>query len=303
MRLTRRLLDPRQAHSDAVQQVLDTASSDLLVAAIQVFHGWADSLETSVRLGRLLAQGRPGTVLEHAAAAVYIPEYALALAYHGHLHEAYAAADHTVRWITAATAWMGGVPADSVRAAFARSLSGDTLYPRSLAATGAPWFARQRDSVSLKELARRADSTSRASQREMERAYNRYVGDGARALLALVRRDTVAAIAGLTALPDTACARCTLYTVQLAELLDAQHRDDAAAILLAKDPPLFSTFTFLTDGLWQLYRARLAVRRGDRRAAATAYRFVLATWLRGDEVLQPYVEEARGYLARSNERD
>jgi len=303
MRLTRRLLDPRQAHSAAVQQVLDTASSDLLIAAIQVFHGWADSLETSVRLGRLLAEGRPGTVLEHTEAAVYIPEYALALAYHGRLREAYAATLHAVRWITSVAAWMGGVPADSVRPSFARSLRSDTLYPRSLAATGAPWFARERDSVSLKELARRADSTSRATSVEMEREFTRYIGDGARALLALVRGDTGTAIAGLAALPDTACSRCTMFTVQLAELLDARHKDDAAEILLAKDPPLFQTFTYPTDGLWQLYRARLAVRRGDRRAAVTAYRFVLATWLHGDEVLQPHVREARAYLARMNERD
>jgi serine/threonine-protein kinase len=303
MRLTRRLLDPRQARSAGVQRVLDTASSDLLIAAIQVFHGWSDSLETSVRLGRLLAEGRPGTVLEHTAAAVFVPEFGLALAYHGRLREAYAAAGRQVKWVLAATAWMGGVPADSATAAFGRSLRGDTLYPRALAAIGAPWYAQRRDSVSLKELARRADSTSRASPKGMERMFARYVGDGARALQALVRGDTSAAIAGLMALPDTACLRCALYTAQLAQLLDAQRRDEAAAILLARDPPLFSTFSFPTDGFWQLYRARLAVRRGDRRAASLSYRFVVAVWLHGDEVLQPYVREAREYLARSNERD
>ena len=303
MRLTRRLLDPRQARSAGVQQVLDTASSDLLIAAIQVFRGWGDSLETSVRLGRLLAEGRPGTVPEHTMVAVYLPEFGLALAYHGRLREAYTAAGHQVKWVLAATAWMGGVPADSAAAAFGRSLRGDTLYPRALAAIGAPWYAERRDSLSLKELARRADSTSRASPKGMERMFARYIADGARALQALVRGDTSAAIAGLMALPDSACRRCALYPAQLARLLDAQHRDEAAAILLAKDPPLFSTFSFPTDGFWQLYRARLAVRRGDRRAAALSYRFVLDVWLYGDEVLQPYVSEARAYLARSNERD
>jgi len=302
MRLTLRLLDPRQARSAAVQQVLDTASSDLLIAAMQVFHGWGDSLETSIRLGRLLAVGRPGTVLDHSEAVVYVPEYGLALASHGHLREAYVAAGHTVKWILASTAWLGGVPADSVALAYQRSLSGDTLYPRALAVYGAPWFAQQGDSASLRELARRADSTGRATS-GMEHIFARYAADGARALMELVRGDTAGAIEGLTALPDTACRRCVLYKMQLVQLLDAQHRDQAAAILLARDPPLFTTFSFPTDALWYLYRARLAVRRGDRAAGATAYRYVLDAWLHADEVLQPYVREARAYLARSNERD
>jgi len=295
MTLTGRLLDPRQALTPSVQAVLDTASSDLLIASIQSFRGWADSLETAVRLARLLVNGVPGRA-PPADGDQYAPELANALAYFGHLREAEQfAGEHQVGWVAAAAAWMRGADDSTVADAFAASLADEPLYPRGLAAIGAPWFAQRQDSVSLRRLASRADSLERAGDGPLSRAQGAYYAAGARALLALVRGDTTAAIAGLLALPDSACGRCVLYTMELARLLDARHQDEDAAVLLAKDSP---GFVFPTDGLWALYRARLAARQGDPAAAREHYQFVRNVWLQADPELQPFVQEARTALAR-----
>ena len=160
--------------------------------------------------------------------------------------------------------------------------------------------AQHGDTAALRLLAQRGDSLARAAAGPGERSLGGYIGQGARALAALARADTAAAISGLTALADTACTGCVLYPVLLAQLLDAKQLDDQATQLLAKDSP---GFVYPTDGLWELYRARLALRRGDRRQAAQHYRFVRDVWLHADENLQVYVREAKAYLARANERD
>ena len=300
MKLTARLLDPRQARSDAVQAILDTASNDLLIATVGSFRGWADSLETWVRIARQLMAGRPGTIAAHNDLMTNMPQLGRALAYHGHLREAYEQTGRFVSSVFSTTAFMGGVPADSAGARLRRSLSNDRLTQTALVVIAAPWFAQQRDTASLRRLAQRADSLAHAGASPRERSLGSYLGDGSRALAALARGDTAGALAGLQALPDTVCGGCVLYTVQLAQLLDARRLDDDATRLLSRDSP---GFVYPTDGLWELYRARLAVRRGQRREAAGHYRFVRDVWLRADENLQPYVREAAAFLARANERD
>lgn len=297
VRLTGRLLDPRQNRSPDVQAILDTASNDLLSATMVSFGGWADSMETSLRLARAMSPSRRSvTPVDPRTLLIVLGS---ASAYHGHLREAWEGS-HAVTFIEATTAWMGGAHHDSAGAHFRAALIREALYPRNVAAIGAPWLAQQRDSVSLRELARRADSLQRATHHPLERIFAAYVGQGARALSALVRGDTAAAIRGLMALPDTGCTRCAVYTAQLAQLLDATERDDEATQLLANDSP---GREYPTDGFWELYRARVAMRQGDRRAAAASYRFVRDVWIGGDPVLQVYVREAVDALRRLSERD
>ena len=300
LRLARRLLDPRQARSDQVQAVLDTASSEMLVATIQSFRGWPDTLATAVRLATLLVDGNRSPAFVRAEARSYIPEIGVALAYQGRLQSAWERSGMRVPWLASAIAWMGGGPQDTIGVLFARSLARDTLNLRAFAVIGSPVLAENRDAVSLRELVRRADSTARVTRRPTERDFARAAGDGARALLALVQGDTLAAIQGLAALPDTACTTCILHTLTLARLYDARRMDADAARLLAKDSP---GFVRPTDGFWELYRARLAVRRGNEAAAVRSYRFVRDTWRNADAVLQPYVREATDYVRRSRERD
>lgn len=295
IRLTRVLLDPRRTRSSAVQAVLDTASADLLDAALANFRGWADTTETEIRLMRLLARGRPSA---HAPLPSDSSERLLALsralAYHGHLREAYAAADHRVAWLFTDLVMLGGVDPDTAADVFARSLRSEPVRG-SVAVLAAAWWASRGDTASLRDLARRADSTARASKDPLERAYTRYVADGARAFAALARHDTAEAIRGLAALPDTVCQRCVVYRVAQAQLLGAVHRDREAAALVTGDSP---GFVHPTDGLWMLLRARVAERTGDPVTAIASYRFVRDVWVRADPVLQPYVAEARAALTR-----
>lgn len=295
MRLTEQLLDHRRAHSAEVQAVLDTASNDLLIATFAAFDGWADSLETTLRLARLMSPSR--TTLSHADPLQFQLYLGSGLSYHGHLREAWQRAS-AVTWVEATTAWMGGMPPDTARRVFGAALDTGTLYPRNVAAIGAPFLASRRDTASLEILVRRADSLARASKQPMERAFGRYVADGARALAALARGDTTTAIKGLLALPDTGCGRCQLYQVQLAQLLDARKMNVEAERLLRRDPP---GMEYPTDGFWYLYRARLAGRMGNRAGAEFAYRFVHDVWLNADPPLQAYVREAREALKLNNE--
>ncbi len=298
--LARLLLDPGRAHAAEARGILDTASGDLLVTAGFYFRGWADSAETSIMLARLLASGRRSTVPLFGDPAFLRRRLGLALAYHGHIGEASELGGAgTQASVFAAAAWMGGGPRDTVAGDLARALRGQRLFPPSLPVLLAPWWSGVHDTVSLRELGRRADSLAR-SARPLERVFGRYVTDGARALGALARGDTLDAIRGLVALPDTACPRCALYEITLAQLLDAKRMDVQAMRLLERDSP---GRDYATDGFWALYRARLAVRRGNPRAAAEHYRFVRDTWVHADGVLQEYVREATAYLARVNERD
>ncbi len=274
--------------------MLDTASNDLILATIVSFDGWADSLETSVRLARLLNPARPTTA--HGDAHLFMVWLGSTLAYHGRLREAWQRAD-SVWYVAATAAWLGAVPADTARRLFTPALS-DSLYPRNLAASGAPFFAARRDTAALALLSRRADSLARAGKGPMQRAYARYIADGTRALGALARGDTTTAIRGLLALPDTGCTRCQLYQVQLAQLLDARKLNADAERLLGHDPP---GAEYPTDGLWNLYRARLAGREGNHAAAERAYRFVHDVWINADPVLQPWVREAREALKLTRE--
>jgi serine/threonine-protein kinase len=292
-RLARRLLDPLQARSPQVRSVLDTASSDLLLATIQSFRGWADTLETNVRLARRMVAAGRDRPTPHGPASPYLAELGSALAYHGRTREAFERAGSAVGWLFVTTAWMGGVPPDTAATILRWSLAHEPLFPRAMAVLGAPWWAERRDTLALTELMRRADSLGQAGSTAIERTYGHFAADGARALRSLARGDTAAAVRGLLALSDTACQRCTLYTIELARLLDARRLDAEAARLLARDSP---GYVVPTDGFWELYRARLAARRGDRVNAARSYRFVRDVWVQGDPALQPFVREASAVL-------
>lgn len=297
VRLTGRLIDPVQARSAAVQAVLDTASEQLLTAAMQSFTGWPDSLESAVRLARTLNTARPG-VSGRERPNQYVGRLITALLYHGRIREAWALARSQPGppppALLADGLWMGILPRDTASRLLAQSLANDPLFHSSAAMQGAPWWGITGDTVSLRELIRRAESL-RAAANPLDRAFGRYAADGALAFLALSRGDTASAISGLRALPDTVCTRCGLYKVTLARLLDAKRMDTEAAELLAQDSP---GFVLATDGFWELYRARLATRRGDRAAAAGHWRFVRDVWVNADPELQVFVREAKAALGQ-----
>lgn len=298
IRLTRRLLDPAQARSPQTQAVLDTASADLISATLANFLGWGDSMETSIRLARVLNTAHPsaeGRERSNSELGALIN----ALAYHGRVREAWreSGANPSAGLLSVA-AWTGALPPDSVTARLGRALREDQFFHSSPGLLAAPVLAKLRDTVLLRELMRRGEQAARNEPHPLDRALGRYIADAGFALANLARGDTAAAIAGLLALPDTACPRCVLYQITLAELLDARRADAEASRLLAGNPPLF---VYATDGFWALYRARLAWRRGDREASDTYYRFVRDVWINADPELQRHVREAKAALARDRD--
>jgi hypothetical protein len=81
----------------------------------------------------------------------------------------------------------------------------------------------------------------------------------------------------------------------LGQLLSARHEDRKAAALL--DHTL-AELKVPSDVLWQLERARVEERLGQREKAVYDYQYVANVWRRADPELQPYVTEAREGLAR-----
>jgi serine/threonine-protein kinase len=304
IRLTRRLIDPAQARSPEVSAALDTASLRLLTAIMNSYPGWPDSLEVAVRLTRAINTAHPSAP-GRAEANTDPLQLVNALAYHGRFAEAWQDARSLPGLglpaeLLADGAWSGALPADSVSGPIADNLRRDPLYHGSVALLAAPWWGLRRDTVSLREMARRGDALLRSSPSAGGQAFARYVVDAAHALTLLARGDTLGAIAGLQALPDTVCTRCVLYKVTLARLLDARRMDAQAAALLAEDSP---GFVKAIDGFWALYRARLATRRGDRDEAIRQWNYVRAVWVNADSALQVYVREAAAALAREVDRD
>lgn len=305
IRLTRRLIDPAQSRLPEVQQAIDTASMRLLTAIMNSYPGWPDSLEGAIRLTRAMNTAHPGAPgREHANEQ---PGQLLsALMYHGRFREAwqYARALEPAFPLPPSLIsdglWFGTLPAESVRTILEAGLRSEPLYHSAPVLLSAPWWGMTGDTMPLRELARRGELELRSATSAGGRAFGRYVVDAAQALLLLARGDTLGAIRGLQALPDTVCTRCVLYKLTLARLLDARRMDHEAAALLSQDSP---GFVQPVDGFWALFRARLADRRGDRDEAIRQWQYVRAVWVNADSALQGYVREARGALAREVDRD
>lgn len=288
IRLTEMLLDPSRRYSPSVQRILDTASADLLTAALANFRAWADSSETGIRLARLLAEGRPSAASLYSDSSFYIPELASNLAYHGRLAEAYALVGAESTWLYAILAHLGGIPAESAAVRFGASLRSGSLWPPNLAGLGVTIWANHGDTASLSRLAAAAEAL-RGNRHPLAARYGRYLAGASRAFIQLARGDTAGAARALLALPDTACMRCMLVRLKRAELLEAARMDEEAARVLSRDPP---GFQLPIEPLWMLYRARVLDRRGESQRAAAAYRYVRDAWLHSDPVLQPFVREA-----------
>jgi len=121
----------------------------------------------------------------------------------------------------------------------------------------------------------------------------------ARAFIALIRRDSTAALRALAALPDSLCILTSCYFQKLtqARLLVAQGNDSAAA-------GIYDRWRFATNGsgpFWviaTLEQGELEERRGKREAAIKAYQYVLDAWRHADPELQRYTTRARDGLRR-----
>jgi len=319
-RLAALLLAPSAAGRAEAERMLDTASIHTVFGS--VFNGgldyWPDTAETAIRVLRRL--GEPGRGAGGAAPwildSVSWPKYlAHALAFRGHLREAFAVNERLLRQPSASpwSRWfdtfhglslLGIVPDSLARATYGRSLQSaagwaDEFTPRHL--RGLPWWLSRGDTVALARFAVLAARTARAPPTPRAALRARLFGEMSVAFLDLARGDSTAAIRKLSAIPDTLCladnaGNCFHLNLTLARLLAARGEDRHAAALL--DRWRWSGGSTPSFVLATLELGRIAERLGDTRKAAECYGFVTATWRRPDPELLPYVAEAREGLAR-----
>lgn len=257
---------------------------------------WPDPAETGLRLvqSAIAPEGRlrdPGDR----------PRLALWLASRGHLR---AAADVLGSSLSTSRphlfvdlALLGAIPAETAAAALETWRGGEEL----LSSLALPWWAAQGDTVTLKQVAYRADSAARVEAQEgWQRDTWRHLTEASRAYIALARRDTTEALQHFPSLPDSLCLECDYDRLQTAKLLAAARRDSEAyqrldAVFPAgdiKEPPRPS------ETLWILERGRVAERLRAWKTAAEAYRWVVGMWRNADPNLHPYVADARAGLER-----
>jgi len=250
------------------------------------------------------------------------PQYlAAALAYRGHLREAYQT-DRRLLLDPAASnrsliddpfldlALLGIVPDSLARPVFARALQpttpwGSVWTPRHL--RGLPWWLARGDIASLTRFAARAAEETRRPNPPLVVLRARLLGATATAYTALARGDSARALAHLEAIPDTLClvdlsSDCSHLNLTLARLLSARGDDRRAGALLERWRWSAGTSGPSGPGPWfvlaTLELGRVAERLGRREKAIESYRFVTEAWRRPDPELQPYVSEAREALTR-----
>jgi eukaryotic-like serine/threonine-protein kinase len=322
IRLAALLLDSSATARAEAERMLDTASVYTIWGAAinQRLESWPDTAETAIRVLRRLGEpgrGVGGGVVPWVLDSVMWPQYvAHALAFRGHLREAFAVNERLLRQ-PSASPWsnftspfvdlslLGIVPDSLARATFGRSLEATAAWglfytPRYL--RGLPWWLSRGDTAALRRFGAQAARTARAPASPYAALRARLLGETSVAFLDLARGDTGAAIRKLSAIPDTLCladrytANCFHLNLTLARLLAARGDDQRAAALLER-------WRWSGDGtpsfvLATLELGRIAERLGDTRKAAECYGFVLAAWRRADPELLPYVAEAREGLAR-----
>jgi len=283
------LLDPAGVSEAELEHLVDTASEDALAQARTALARWPDSAETQLRLLRVLAR---------RAGADSVPRQRVAaqLTFRGHLREAYTTTRTHLRGVFGGLAVLGAVPAESAAAEFNRWKAGSGPFPGS----ALWWWVARGDTSALRDLARRSDSLARSRSPAPGNGYWRYMGESARAAIALARHDTLDALRRFEALPDSLCPLCYWTRLPKAQLLAARGRErEAVAVLEIQMPPFFPA----EPVLFALEAARIHERLGQREEAMTKYRFVAAAWRHADPELQPYVDEANAAMRRlSGER-
>ncbi|MEO7476134.1 MAG: hypothetical protein ABIY46_12450, partial [Gemmatimonadales bacterium] len=320
-RLAALLLDTSGIGRAEAESMLDTTSIFTVWLAVfqQGLASWPDTAETAIRLLRRLGEsgrgagGAPPWVLDSVMWPTYL---AHALAFRGHLREAFAVNERLLRQ-PSASEWTGfldplldlsllGIVPDSLaRATFDGAFEaaadwGPFYAPRHL--RGLPWWLSRGDTAALARFGAQAARTARAPASPYAALRARLLGETSVAFLDLARGDSVSAIRKLRAIPDTLCladsyaANCFHLNQTLARLLAARGDDRRAGALLERwrwSGGRTPSFVLAT-----LELGRIAERLGDTRKAAECYGFVMAAWRRPDPELLPYVAEARDGLAR-----
>jgi hypothetical protein len=307
MQLAARLMYEGEASRASIVATLDTSSAEVLEAATTILGYWPDSTETLVWATRALRAGRRSGVSAFADSTYTAGRLARALSFRGHLAEALAAlpgspstrvagvagSEYTRALVVASNALLG-LPASDASQFFGRLANGPIDRPTGLV-LALPWWSSRKDTLQLQAVIRRA-AAALPGARGVQSGYVRYVGDAAKAYLALARSDTGSALRRLLSLPESGCMYpyCLYEQLVVANLLSARGDHTGAIRILDAIPNQFSPITVL----WRFRRAEEAEAVGRREVALMEYRYVAAVWLNADAVLQPIVIACRDGIDR-----
>jgi tetratricopeptide (TPR) repeat protein len=278
--------------SSRTAAVLDTLSAPALQTAWLVARRWPDSAETAAQLLQLPMKQRRGEALLITDPGLRRVLLVRELAYRGHLKQAYETLGTNISALEAETfgllSFMGGVPADTAAAVFDRWLH-DTSISFSSAL---PWWAAQRDTISLQRIVARADSELAHATTPIRRRNGLYRAAAVRAYLSLAR-GAADALPRFAALPDTLCLGCYMDRLTKARVLDSLGRHAEAEVALRERPHALLT---PLEIMVARERAIIAEKLGHYDAAAQFYSVVARAWLLGDSVRRTQAARA-GTLA------
>jgi eukaryotic-like serine/threonine-protein kinase len=290
-RLARMLMDPERVRT-AAQTVLDTASSVLLYQTYTILEWWSDSAETATRVARHLA-ARPTDPNLSSDPDIGRKVLLYSLAWRGHLQAAYRLWSETWLAIFSELAALEGVPRDTASAVFGRLLAAEP-WPSPKLVHALPWWYQDGDTLLLKTLVERTKAPRHAGADDPA---TRYLGEAAKAYLALGRRDTTAALQlffSLSHFPNYGAVGDWERYMTI-RLLNARSRHREALQRLDQE---IRSSAWPYDVLIALERGRAQEGLANRDAAAAAYQDVVDTWANADPKLQPLVKEARAGLVR-----
>ena len=194
-------------------------------------------------------------------------------------------------------AQLGAFPEDTVRALFANWLAhgyGQGVY------LAERWWADRRDTTSLsRAVALYADHMRPAPGRTVaDTAIAHWSHDRAAAYLALARGDTTDALRRFEVLrPWPNVPHPYQQRLTYAQVLEARGQDREAAAVLDQIADVgFPPGPM--EVIWTLERARVNERLRNHERAMRDYSFVMDVWAHADDLLRPFVDEARQGVAR-----
>ena len=301
-------LDPRDVNAEGIRFVsavvdsvpvsnltdrLAAMTPNGMFAAFLALSYLADSAEISSDVVRYMASHTGAGPIPNDSAFAR-RQLARNLVSRGHLRAGYRAIGQPLDVSLTEATLLGAVPAESVAAAVRAEQA--SRFDGSLS-LGYVWWARQRDTVSLRGAAARAESMVHSSS-QINPKVARYLARSAAAYLALARGDSSAALNGFLNLSAPDCSACYYDRLTTAQLLLDHRRYREAWQMLQPEAPGPLNAPMLSGVMWTLLRGRAAEAVGERERAVQAYGWVRAMWRNADPELQPYVKEAREGLAR-----
>lgn len=213
-------------------------------------------------------------------------QFAQALAFRGHLDQAYHLLGNQELPLFAELAYLGAVPQDTAALVFKSWRVRGSRYAR----LALSWWSRIGDTASIEAFRRHASRLSRSNPGEAERLSLQYEVSAAEAHLALAKKDSVEALRRFQSLPDSLCLECYVDRLVRARLLASRGRYEEAINDLSE--PL-SPFLTPMEVVFAYEGARAAQQAGEHERAHAAYEFVARAWLHAGSELQPLVTEAR----------